>query len=121
MLTHRRRTKKLNHGHVIQFTDREEENDHYGPHVWVLKTTLPDITFAVVEFCSEYYDIDYDIAEAHVNPPRIVDSAGAWDDHQFVSDLWQALEPVGFRTNDGAVVLDAMQVKLEYFYDKLDS
>jgi hypothetical protein len=95
---------------------------HYGEHVWTLHTDLPTVPQAVIDFAAEYYMCSEQSAEQLVNPDDIVCDAGAWDDPQFVSDLWQAMEfgqiemVPGYRTEDGAVVLDRENVKLEYQY-----
>lgn len=111
MLTHRRRNDTLKTTNIILFA-AEENNEHYGPHVWVLETELPEVTAEVIAFAAEYYGVTEAEAAKLCNPKDIVGDAGAWDDAQFVSDLWQALEPVGFRTPDGAVVLDRESVTI---------
>ncbi|MHC5062089.1 MAG: hypothetical protein ACYTFK_13575, partial [Planctomycetota bacterium] len=96
----------------------EEGNENYGEHVWTLETELQPVPEAVILWAAEYYEIDRDEAAELVNPDDIVDSAGAWDDGQFVSDLWQAMEyseieeAAGYRTPDGAVVLNVEDVEL---------
>ncbi len=111
-LTHRRHTPDLNNQHVMLFCD-SDNNDHYGDHVWTLRTNLPDVDDRAIEFCSEFFGVDLNEASNLLNPTDIVDSAGAWDDPQFVSELWHFCgEPIGFRTPDGAVVLDRESVKI---------
>ena len=106
----------LAEGHVILFA--EEGNDHYGDIYYELKTKLPEVSDELVAFAAEYYSVDEDEARELVDPSDIVDTAGAWDDVQFVSDLWQAMEAGevkgsgGFRTQDGAVVIDIDAVEL---------
>jgi len=95
-----------------------ERNSHYGSHVWTLQTELPAVSQAVIDYAAEFFDVDQTEAESLVNPEDIVDSAGAWDDPQFASDVYQLCgEPVGFRTPDGAVVLDRENVELDYQFD----
>lgn len=121
MLTHRRQSKNIDTGYVLLFA--EGGNEHYGNHVWALEEDLPSVTNDVVLFAEAFYNIDREEAESLVNPSNIVDSAGAWDDPTFVSDLWQAMESglieesPGFKTWDGAVVLDRFEVKLRYYYE----
>lgn len=117
-------TTKLTHygeiaeGHVILFA--ENGNEHYGEgHVcYVLETELPPVSDDIVAFAAEYYSIDTAEARELVDPSDIVNTAGAWDDVQFVSDLWQEMEcgPIkevaGYRTQDGAVVIDRYSVEL---------
>lgn len=116
-LTHRRDEETLGNN-IILFA--EEGNDHYGDNVWTLKTELPSIPSDVINYAAGYYNIDTDEAADLVNPDDIVDTAGAWDDQQFVSDLWQAMESglvamsAGFRTNDGAVVIDREGVEMDH-------
>lgn len=111
MLTHRRNADRLNEGHVILFCDNDK-NWSYGNHVWELRSALPEVTAEVIAFAADCYGISEAEADALCNPVDIVDSAGAWDDAQFVSDLYHALGPVGFRTPDGAVVLDRYSVDI---------
>lgn len=113
-LTHRRSSNDNETGHVMLFCD-SERNSHYGRHVWTLKTDLPSVPQSVIEFAAEFFGVDQTEAKELVNPENIVDSSGAWDDPQFASDVYQLCgEPVGFRTPDGAVVLDRYDVNLEY-------
>ena len=115
-LTHRRRTSTLSENVMLFAIDG---NEQYGLHVWTLRTDLPHICDAqhVIDFAAEYYGIGVEQAKELVNPANIVSTAGAWDDSQFVSDLWQRFECVGFVTADGAVVLDKTSVALEYSHD----
>jgi hypothetical protein len=115
-LTHRRTNDNINTGHVVLFA--EEGNEHYGEHVWTLNTELPRVTDELVAWAAEYYETDLDEARELVDPDDIVNTAGAWDDPQFVSELWQAMEynkiemVAGYRTYDGAVVVDVQGVEL---------
>jgi len=117
-LTHRRQTDKLANDRVILFAEGDD-NDGYGEHIWQLITDLPGVTDELIKWAAIYYDVGAEEAEELVNPARIVGSAGAWDDDQFVSDLWQAMEyseietVAGYRTNDGAVVIDREGVEIE--------
>jgi len=116
-LTHRRHSPRLS-DYVVLFTDDEERNQHYGDHVWTLNTDLPEVPDYIIEFAADYYDVDLKEAEELVDPPNIVDSAGAWDDPEFVYAVWEQFEEPGYRTYDGAVVLDKEAVQLEYRYDE---
>ena len=120
-LTHRRKTDQLS-DYIMLFAEDEQRNEHYGPHVWTLHTELPSVDSddKLIQFAMEYYGIDEDAARSSLNPDNIVDSAEAWDDPQFVSEVWEALEPVGYRTQDGALVLDKTSVDLDYHYDDPD-
>jgi len=95
-----------------------ERNDHYGNHIWTLNCQLPEVPENVIAYAAEFFGVDTDEAAELCNPSDIVDSAGAWDDPQFVSEVYQFCgEPVGFRTPDGAVVLDRFGVDLEYRHE----
>lgn len=125
--THRRASAKLSQNDVILFSDDNDRNRHYGNHVWELAQDLPEVPDEVIDFASEYYGIEVDEARELVDPEDIVNSAGAWDDRQFVSDLWQAyedgqiqIEPIGFKTQDGAVVVDRGSVQMDYSLDSDD-
>ena len=117
-LTHRRETSNIETGYVTLFA--EDGNEHYGVHLFRLDSDLPAVTDELVAWTAEYYGIDSDEARDLVDPADIVDSAGAWDDNQFASDLWQAMEAcqvemvAGYRTQDGAVVLDREDAQITY-------
>lgn len=106
--THRRAQPNLREGHIFfleHAPGKVARNSHYGPYVWVLQSKLPPVPDTVVEFAADYYNTD-DAYEL-VNPPDIVADAGAWEDNQFVYEVWDQFgEPVGFSTPDGAVMLD---------------
>lgn len=121
-LTHRRTDKDLDTGYVLLFA--EDGNEHYGEHVWTLRTELPHVADcpALVDFARDYREFDgHDDTDeelvAMLNPEDIVDGADLWEDGRFVSELWEALEPAGYRTDDGAVVLDWRGVELDYHRD----
>ena len=125
--THRRMSDKLSGQDVVLFADDPQSNAHYGKHIWELSQDLPEVTGEVVQFAADYYGVDMDQARSLVDPDNIVDNAAAWDDRQFVSDLWQAYEegqiktpPAGFKTQDGAVVLDRESVQMDYTFDSDD-
>lgn len=111
-LTHRRKTGALTKSHVILFCDNER-NDHYGDHVWELRSELPVVSAKVVAYACNFFGVSEEEARALVNPSNIVGTAGAWDDTQFVSEVYQFCgEPAGFRLPDGAVVLDREAVEI---------
>jgi hypothetical protein len=94
---------------IVQFADDPNSIRHYGENQYAIKSDkLPAIPEYVEKFAREYFGEDVsDI----LNPRDIVDSAGVWDDRQFVSDLWQEFGDrferegvLGFKTNDGAVL-----------------
>lgn len=120
-LTHRRQNDEIRND-VILFA--EEGNEHYGDNIWTLKTELPIVNDQLIRFAASFYNVDADEAAELVNPEDIVSDAGAWDDRQFVSDLWQAMESgevemvAGYRTCDGAIVIDREGVELTYSLDE---
>ena len=78
----------------------------YGEHVFYSRE-LPAVPEWVKDIAEEMYG-DRDAAD----PTDIVDSANAWDDIQFISNVWEyaegnGLDATGFRTPDGAVILDS--------------
>ena len=98
---------------IVQFARIEEMESgisSYGKSRYVAKRSdLQEISNAeeLKAWTEENYGAGY---VAELNPPNIIDSAGAWDDRQFVSDVWGAMESgeltmvPGFATADGAVV-----------------
>jgi hypothetical protein len=126
ILTHRRSTSEhpSTTGHVVLFAEADSVNDdsapnaNYGEFCWVLESELPEIDDAIVDFTMQFFGVNYDEAGDLINPENIVNSAGAWDDPQFVSELWQEMEygrvpkKAGFRTYDGCVVIDPESVKM---------
>jgi hypothetical protein len=115
-LTHRRASRTLPSGHILFLEHEpgevETDNRHYGKYIWVLEQRLPDVSSKIINFASEHYGIDKRKALSEVNPKNIVDTAGAWDDQEFVSEVWERFEPVGFSTPDGAVVFDSRKAKI---------
>jgi len=116
-LAHRGKSPELS-TFIVQFADIEEAHNgisSYGRNLWYAKSSdLGDASNPgqdVENWIAENYP-DYNI-----NPSNIINSAEAWDDLQFVSDIWQAgaefgswLNEAGYRTSDGAVVFPASGV-----------
>ncbi len=121
-LTHRRATEGLLDGHVILFA--EAGHEHYGAHIWTLETALPAPTEALVAWTADYYGVAADEARPLVDPEHVVEDAGAWDDPEYVSALWQAMETgaiemaAGYQTQDGAVVIDRVAVAMHYQHEE---
>lgn len=112
MITHRRTSENLLETHVMLFCDNAK-NAHYGSHVWELRSSLPEVPESVAEFAAEFFGCDLEAARTLVNPTSIVETAGAWDNTRFVSEVYHFCgEPIGFRTQDGAVVLDRASVEI---------
>jgi hypothetical protein len=92
---------------IVQFVDDPSTNKSYGENQWVIhKDDLSEIPDYVYNYSEEYFG-----DRESVNPKDILESADAWDDPQFVSDLWQKFGDqfesegiVGFKTDDGAVM-----------------
>lgn len=94
-------------GDVMLFVDNSSVNISYGSHNFAVKD-LPEVPTYVKDFAKDYYG-----EEGQTEPADILESAQAWDDRQFVSDLWQKFENrflsegvIGFKTPDGGVVFD---------------
>lgn len=128
-LTHRRKRKLSSlseTGYVVLFAE-DGNNINYGEHAWALKDQLPEVPEDVIAFAEEFFEIDRDEAIEAVNPDNIIDSAGAWDNSQFVFELWNAMEngsvkeEKGFMTPDGAVILDPLSANLEYVFGDEDA
>ncbi len=139
VLTHRREEKEdlTQLGYVLQFA--EDGNEHYGPHVWELKTPLQAVPDWVLDFALNREEAQkwietegFSVEEARerlweeLNPADIVDTAGLWDSPDFVSELWQYMEytgkeVAGFKTPAGAVILDPYNVQLDYRFEAEDS
>jgi hypothetical protein len=107
-MSHRQRSPDVKKtGDVLLFVDDTTSNTSYGSHDFVVKG-LSEIPDYVKTFAFDYYG-----DEGQTEPEDILESAQAWDDRQFVSDLWQKYGDtfldegiVGFKTPDGAVVFD---------------
>ena len=111
-LTHRRHNN-IDTGHVVLFCD-SDRNANYGDHIWTLKTEMPEVPEAVIEYAAEFFGVEIEEAKELCNPVDIVSTAGAWDDEQFCSEVSAFFAPVGFKTPDGAVVIDRDAVEMEY-------
>jgi len=131
ILTHRRRNETHPNTVVgaVLFADVEYDeyrNAGYGDHCWTLVTELPVISDDLVRFAAVYYEISLDEARDVVDPENIVSHAGAWDDQNFISDLWQAMEygevemVPGYRTHDGAAIIDINNVEMKYEYNPIE-
>jgi hypothetical protein len=107
----------LREGHILfhehEPGDQGARNSHYGKYVWVLHQRLPRVPKWVEDIAMEYYDVSRAQARKGLNPRDIVDSAEMWDNDGFASEVWSAREPNGFRTPDGAVVLNWRGLKIE--------
>jgi hypothetical protein len=122
-LSHRRKAKR-DHSKakfVIQFAERHGgKNWHYGDVEVVDKSeNYAQPSDEVVKFAADYYGVDEKLAISMLLPNNIVDDAGAWDDVQFVSELWQAMETgvvpeqIGFKTPDGGVSIDPTRTSIK--------
>jgi hypothetical protein len=120
-LSHRQKSENISDKHIVLFTLKNKynfnnpwRNIHYGKHNFLLKSTdLPEVPDWVKEWASDHPVWGKWYSEESINPKDIVESAGAWDDENFVSQLWSDNENkfldegiYGFKTPDGAVVFD---------------
>jgi len=83
-------------GYIVQFVfGRPDESYWQGAtkkrQLWRTKTTR-QLTDEMIKFGAEYFTLDEEAAKDLMNPSDIIDSAGAWDDPQFVSEFWQRFE-----------------------------
>jgi capsid protein/gas vesicle protein len=92
---------------IVQFVDDPSTNKSYGDNQWAIhESDLSEIPDYLSDYSEEYFG-DRD----SVNPQDVLESADAWDDSQFVSDVWEKFGDrfesegiVGFKTNNGAVM-----------------
>lgn len=107
---------------IVLFCDDPMAISSYGQEQWVVhKGRLLEIPQYIYDFAERFYrsewndewgeDFDIDNLFSSINPIDIVNSAGVWDDTQFVSELWNEFEYkflndgiIGFKTHDGGVV-----------------
>jgi len=99
---------------IVQFADDPTGIESYGDKQYaVKKSSLKKIPKYVENFTNSYFkdEVKSGAIPPEVNPENIVESAGVWDNRQFVSDLWQKFGDrferdgvIGFQTNDGAVI-----------------
>lgn len=104
------------------FADNEGRVENYGDNLYQVDTSglrdinevKEDIAEAMNEAIEDgvFPDLEgstgEEIAELF-NPPDIVDDAGAWDRPDIIAYLYDTtniLDGVGFKTQDGAIVLD---------------
>lgn len=102
-------------GHVVLFAESVEDSYWNGgpmngrEGLWELTGETRNVSNEMVDFAADYFQVDKEEALELLQPPDIVNSAGAWDDPQFVSDFWQKFEGEliddgdAIRTPDGAV------------------
>jgi hypothetical protein len=107
------------------WAEDHENVRHYGKQAYALDASaLTSVPEWVDEWAAAYYEEQsgsrVDDIDSLVRPADIVDTAGVWEDSQFVSDFWQANETrlmnegiVGFRTPDGAVIFDHENASIE--------
>jgi hypothetical protein len=95
-------------GFIVQFVKGRPDESYWSGRtkdraLWRTKTTRP-LTNDMIEFGAEYFGLDNQQAEKLMNPSNIVDTAGAWDDPQFVSEFWQRFENDLIRNGDSLAV-----------------
>jgi hypothetical protein len=109
--------------HVVLCAEDLGAIEHYGDELWSIDTihfeALPDW---VVAYAAEYYGVDADQIYDELMPESIVDSAGAWDDEEFVRQLWadnewRLISTIGYRTSDGGVVINPSRAPIERVQD----
>jgi hypothetical protein len=143
-LSHRQGSPILSDRHIMLFALRNDgnpsnpwRNDNYGKYNFLLKSSdLPEIPDWVKQWALDHPVhgkwLNEDNIEASINPEDIVDSAGLWDEAEFVSHLWNENENkfldeeiYGFKTPDGAVVFDASDAPVKrgdaFLYDNKEN
>jgi hypothetical protein len=106
---------------IVLAADDRESVSQYGDNEYAIpKSSLKDVPGWVQKFAEKYYKKQYgseydEYLGPNTNPDDIVNSADVWDDMDFVASLWDENETkleklidsgiVGFKTNDGAVIL----------------
>ena len=83
-------------GHVVQFVFGRPDESYWGGattdrQLWRTKKTR-QLTDEMIQFGAEYFGLSEEAAQDLMNPSNIIETAGAWDDPQFVSDFWQRFE-----------------------------
>ena len=83
-------------GFIVQFVKGRPDESYWAGRtkdraLWQTKANRT-LTNDMIEFGAEYFGLDTQKAEKLMNPENIVDTAGAWDDPQFVSEFWQRFE-----------------------------
>jgi phage gp29-like protein len=98
-------------------------NDHYGDSKYLAKSSdFPPVPkWAVgyvakdpnfIQWAKDNGGSAMDAASSALNPPKIIESAGFWDNRDAVSNFWfdnydsTSRKEVGFKTPDGAVIFD---------------
>ena len=101
---------------VSLFSDDPSAIAQYGDKQYLIKKTdLPDVGDDIVDFAERHYSIGPEEAAELVRPDDIVDSAGAWDDPDFMNALWDSglIDDVqGFKTGDGAITFPIDDLKV---------
>lgn len=114
---YRRNEKEMNE-EIIFCADDPEKSDHYGNICRVFAAT--DRTdkdhSEIIDIAAEFYNTTKDDAESLVNPAKIVESAGAWDDIEFINHVYDNTDYFnrfdGIVTNDGAVFFEVNEQNL---------
>ena len=105
-------------GHIVLFADRHTgRNDGYGESEFLVnhRDLMEDVPEWMVEAYKDYDSYNELTTEGAIEalmPPDIVGSAGAWDDVQWVSELYHLHadkwgDKIGMITPDGAVVWES--------------
>jgi len=119
-------------GWVVLFVDREKQNNlSYGPQEYLINELqlMEGIPDWMVDAYQEFIEwenaglrnveiMSREEAIENLAPPNIVAYAGAWDNPEWVSYLWENYENkldgfVGVETPDGAAVWDAYSASIK--------
>lgn len=112
-----RRNKNEIGEEIVFFSDNEESSSHYGNIHQIFDSEQPNLSMddgtALQEAMKFYHTTEEEIYDS-VYPPRIVESAGVWDDIEFINYLYDINyfnHYDAILTPDGAVVFDNKFIK----------
>ena len=121
---------------VVLWSDDPEAIESYGAKQYaLLPTNIIAVPDWVQGYAEQYYreelgDSYEDYLAPEVNPEDIVNSAGVWDNEEFVSQFWQDNETklldladqgiFGFKTEDGAVTFAGPAIPVVQLSDAAD-
>lgn len=108
---YRRNDKEMNE-EIIFCADAADKSDHYGniQRIFIATDRTDSDHSEIIRIAKEFYNTTEEDAESLINPSHIVESAGAWDDIEFINHVYENTnyfnEFDGIVTNDGAVFFE---------------
>lgn len=97
---------------IIFCADDAEKSSHYGniKRTFIATDRTDKDHKKVTKHAMDFFGVDEETAENCINPDRIVTSAGAWDNIEFINYLYDETcyfsKYDGIITNDGAVFFE---------------